>query len=48
MIINAAWITTPWLLEVLRQWGGRLSQVLRLCPCDLDQVEGALRLVNLT
>src|SRR5262249_19694744 len=33
--------------EVLWQTGGRLSEVLRLRPCDVDLVEGALRLANL-
>src|SRR5437899_5053237 len=35
------------LLECLWQSGGRISEVLRLRPCDVDQDEGALRLVNL-
>jgi integrase len=46
--INAADTTTHrLLLEVLWQSGGRLSEVLRLRPCDVDQVERALRLTNL-
>ncbi len=47
-IINAAETTTHrLLLETLWQSGGRLTEVLRLRPCDVDQVEGALRLANL-
>ncbi len=47
-IINAADTTTHrLLLEVLWQSGGRLSEVLRLRPCDVDHVERALRLANL-
>jgi len=46
-IINAA-RTTPHrlLLEALWQSAGRISEVLRLRPCDLDPHEGALRLHN--
>src|SRR5918912_2548012 len=46
-IINAA--TTQahrLLLECLWQSGGRISEVLRLRPCDLDEREGALVLDN--
>jgi integrase len=47
-IVNAAETTTHrLLLEVLWQSGGRLSEVLRLRPCDVDQVESALKLANL-
>jgi integrase/recombinase XerD len=47
-IINAATPTAHrLLLETLWQSGGRLSEVLRLRPCDVDQAEGALRLANL-
>lgn len=47
-IINAAETTQHrLLLETLWQSGGRITEVLRLRPCDLDQIEGALRLVNL-
>jgi integrase len=35
------------LLECLWQSGGRVSEVLRLRRCDVDQAEGALVLVNL-
>ena len=34
------------LLECLWQSGGRISEVLRLRPCDVDQIEGALVLEN--
>src|ERR671934_2138272 len=34
------------LLECLWQSGGRISEVLRLRPCDLDAREGALVLEN--
>jgi integrase len=47
-IINAAETTAHHLLlETLWQSGGRITEVLRLRPCDLDEVEGALRLQNL-
>jgi integrase/recombinase XerD len=47
-IINAAETTSHrLLLETLWQSGGRISEVVRLRPCDLDLHEGALRLVNL-
>src|SRR5918912_3075846 len=47
-IINAATTTAHrLLLETLWQSGGRLSEVLRLRVCDVDQAEGALRLANL-
>jgi integrase/recombinase XerD len=47
-IINAAATTQHrLLLETLWQSGGRITEVLRLRPCDLDLVEGALRLANL-
>jgi len=47
-IINAAeTIRHRLLLEALWQSGGRISEVLRLRPCDVDQDEGALRLLNL-
>ncbi len=47
-IINAAATTAHrLLLETLWQSGGRITEVLRLRPCDLDRHEGALRLVNL-
>ena len=46
-IINAATTQTHrLLLECLWQSGGRISEVLRLRPCDLDQREGALVLDN--
>src|SRR5437868_11243715 len=47
-MINAAETTAHrLLLETLWQSGGRITEVLRLRPCDLDLAEGALRLVNL-
>src|ERR687885_2480050 len=47
-IINAAETTAHRLfLETLWQSGGRITEVLRLRPCDVDVHEGALRLVNL-
>jgi integrase len=47
-IIDAAHTTAHrLLLETLWQSGGRISEVLRLRPCDLDAQEGALRLANL-
>jgi len=47
-IINAATTTTHrLLLECLWQSGGRVSEVLRLRPCDVDRAEAALVLVNL-
>jgi integrase len=47
-IIGAAETPAHRLLpETLWQSGGRITEVLRLRPCDLDQHEGALRLVNL-
>ena len=46
-IINAATTQTHrLLLECLWQSGGRISEVLRLRPCDLDEREGALILEN--
>jgi integrase len=46
-IINAATTQTHrLLLECLWQSGGRISEVLRLRPCDLDEREGALVLEN--
>ncbi len=46
-IINAASSQTyRLLLECLWQSGGRLSEVLRLRPCDVDATEGALVLDN--
>jgi integrase/recombinase XerD len=46
-IINAAsGQTHRLLLECLWQSGGRLSEVLRLRPCDVDASEGALVLDN--
>jgi integrase len=46
-IINAAPTQTHrLLLECLWQSGGRISEVLRLRPCDVDPVEGALVLEN--
>src|ERR671927_554356 len=46
-IINAATTHTHrLLLECLWQSGGRISEVLRLRPCDLDEREGALVLEN--
>jgi integrase len=47
-IINAAQTTQHrLLLEALWQSGGRITEVLRLRPCDLDTLEGALHLQNL-
>ena len=47
-IINAAATTTHrLLLEALRQSGGRVTEVLRLRPCDLDPGAPILHLVNL-
>src|SRR5687768_18054606 len=47
-IINAAATTAHrLLLECLWQSGGRVSEVLRLRPCDLDRKEAALVLTNL-
>ena len=47
-IINAAATTTHrLLLEALWQSGGRVTEVLRLRPCDLDPGAPVLRLVNL-
>ncbi len=47
-IINAATsMRERLLLETLWQSGGRISEVLRLRPCDLVEAEGALSLVNL-
>src|SRR5919201_2232436 len=47
-IINAAATQTHrLLLECLWQSGGRITEVLRLRPCDVDEAEGALRLQNL-
>jgi integrase len=47
-IINAAQTTQHrLLLEALWQSGGRITEVLRLRPCDLDEREGAFRLQNL-
>src|ERR671936_583383 len=47
-IINAAeTMTHRLLLECLWQSGGRVSEVLRLRPCDVDHAEGALWLGNL-
>src|SRR5918912_3723804 len=46
-IINAVTSQTHrLLLECLWQSGGRISEVLRLRPCDLDEHEGALVLEN--
>ena len=46
-IINAAASQTHrLLLECLWQSGGRISEVLRLRPCDLEEREGALVLEN--
>src|SRR5919202_2942990 len=46
-IINAATSQTHrLLLECLWQSGGRISEVLRVRPCDVDPVEGALVLDN--
>ena len=46
-IINTATTQTHrLLLECLWQSGGRISEVLRLRPCDLDEREGALVLEN--
>ena len=46
-VINAASTQTHrLLLECLWQSGGRISEVLRLRPCDLDEREGALVLEN--
>jgi integrase/recombinase XerD len=48
LIINAAQtMTHRLLLETLWQSGGRVSEVLRLRPCDLDRHEAALVLANL-
>jgi site-specific recombinase XerD len=47
-IINATQTTQHrLLLEALWQSGGRITEVLRLRLCDLDEREGALRLQNL-
>jgi integrase/recombinase XerD len=47
-IITAAATTRDrLLLETLWQTGGRVTEVLRLRRCDVDEREGALRLVNL-
>jgi len=47
-VINAAATTTHrLLLETLWQSGGRVTEVLRLRPCDLDAGEPVLHLVNL-
>lgn len=47
-IINAAeTMTHRLLLETIWQTGGRISEVLRLRPCDLVDAEGALSLPNL-
>src|SRR5262252_4414571 len=47
-IINAAPTTTHrLLLETLWQSGGRVTEVLRLRPCDLDPGGPLLHLVNL-
>ena len=47
-IINAAETTIHrLLLETLWQSGGRVTEVLRLRPCDLMLEEGALVLLNL-
>ena len=47
-IINAAATTTHrLLLEALWQSGGRVTEVLRLRPCDLDPGAPVLHLVNL-
>jgi len=47
-IINAAATTSHrLLLEALWQSGGRVTEVLRLRPCDLDPHAPILRLVNL-
>jgi integrase len=47
-IINAAETTLHrLLLETLWQSGGRVSEVLRLRPCDVDRTEAALVLHNL-
>jgi integrase/recombinase XerD len=47
-IIDAAHTTAHrLLLETLWQSGGRITEVLRLRPCDLDPLEGALCLHNL-
>ena len=46
-IINAETTAHGLLLETLWQSGGRITEVLRLRPCDLDQREGALRVQNL-
>ena len=47
-IINATTTTTHrLLLEALWQSGGRVTEVLRLRPCDLDPSAPILRLVNL-
>src|SRR5919202_5015523 len=47
-IINAAATTTHrLLLETLWQSGGRVTEVLRLRPCDLDPSGPILHLVNL-
>jgi len=46
-IINAASSQSHrLLLECLWQSGGRISEVLRLRRCDVDQTEGALVLEN--
>ena len=46
-IINAATTQTHrLLLECLWQSGGRISEVLRIRPCDVDEREGALVLDN--
>src|ERR671932_1090041 len=47
-IINAAATTRDrLLLECLWQTGGRVSEVVRLRPCDVDRKEAALLLTNL-
>jgi integrase len=47
-IINAAETTAHrLLLECLWQSGGRITEVLRLRPSDLDELEGALHMRNL-
>src|SRR5437764_6426952 len=47
-IINAATTTTHrLLLETLWQSGGRVTEVLRLRPCDVDPGGAILHLVNL-
>jgi integrase/recombinase XerD len=47
-LVNAAETTTHrLLLQTLWESGGRVSEVLRLRPCDVDRHDAALRLVNL-